>query len=200
MFKKEDYAIALDFLPYGKSGEARGEPVVQVIGETQFTLLEVVPKQGIRIAERERVYIGRDERDKVDHIKGRIEYNELTSTAQREAEEVVRKLVTEKEKEFVAFINQAGPLNIRAHALEHLPTIGKKHLEALLQERGKKPFESFADIQTRVSHLGKVDEIFVQRVLNELKGLEKYYLFVKAPREERPSDFEDRPYRRDRRW
>ena len=40
----EEHAIVLDFLPTGRSSSARSEPLVQMIGEEKFTLLEAVPK------------------------------------------------------------------------------------------------------------------------------------------------------------
>lgn len=183
--KREEYAIVMDFLPYGKSGEAKKEPVVQLIGELYFTLLEATVKADAKIDIGERVYIGRESRDKITSIRGRINYNQLTTTASRESEVVVRRIVSEREKDFVAFLNRAGHLSIRTHALEHLPNIGKKHLESLLSEREKKPFESFADAEGRVPHLTHLSDSFAQRILNELSGIEKYYLFVKAPSEER---------------
>ena len=104
----------------------------------------------------------------------------------------MRKIIVAREKEFVNFINTAGAITIRAHALEHLPSIGKKHLESILDERKRKPFESFDDIQKRVPHLGNPLDIFAERIMLELKGGEKYYLFVKKPVSETE---EDRRYR-----
>jgi len=183
--KREEFAVVLDFLPYGRASEAMNEPICQLVGEEKFTLLEAVAKPGVKIDVGERVYIGSNERDKIDHIKGRVLYDGLTAAGQRELELVVRKMVEAKEKEFVAFVNRAGPINIRSHSLEHLPSIGKKHLEDILRARDKKMFESFADMQARVAHLGNPLEIFVQRVLLELHGQEKYYLFAKPPPRER---------------
>ncbi|MFH0835794.1 MAG: DUF655 domain-containing protein [Candidatus Micrarchaeota archaeon] len=184
MDRKEEYAIVLDLLPYGHAGEARKEPVAQCLGELYFTLLEVVPKKGVSMEVGERVYIGKDVREKVESIRGRIFFDALTNRAQNECEAAVRKVVGEREEQFVGFINRAGAINIRSHSLEHLPSIGKKHLQELLKERLKKPFESFEDVQKRIAHLGKVNEIFVQRILEELTGKTKYFLFVKAPRRE----------------
>ena len=61
----EEYAVVLDSLPYGKSADVRREPVAQVIGESHFTLLEIVPKATSSPAVGERIYIGKGERDKV---------------------------------------------------------------------------------------------------------------------------------------
>lgn len=184
MFGREEYALVLDFLPYGKSGEARREPIAQLLGESYFTLLEAVPKEGVELKQGQRVYVGKGERAEVDRIKGRIVFSDLTSVAKNEAESVVRNLVKEREAQLVGFLNKAGAINIRSHYIEHLPSIGKKHLSGLLEERSKKPFESFEDVQKRVPHLGNVQEIFVERILHELSGDAKYYLFTKPVRRE----------------
>jgi len=184
VFGREEYALVLDFLPYGKSGEARREPIAQLLGESYFTLLEAVPKEGIELKQGQRVYVGKEERKEIDRIKGRILFSDLTSVAKTQAESVILGLVKEREKQFVDFLNKAGAINIRSHYLEHLPSIGKKHLSGLLDERSKKLFESFEDVQKRVPHLGNVREIFVERILHELSGNAKYYLFTKPVRRE----------------
>ncbi len=181
MFQREEYAIVLDLMPYGKAGEAAREPVAQLIGETQFTLLEATPKPDVKLAIGEKVYIGRGVRDKISRIRGRVTYNELTSAARNEAERMIKQIIKEREKTFVEFFNKAGAINIRAHTLEHIPSVGKKHLQAILDAREQKPFESFEDIQQRVPHLQKIDELLQERILHELTGDAKYYLFTKPP-------------------
>ncbi len=130
----EENAIVLDYLPTGRSSSARSEPVVQLMGDEKFTLLEAVPKKPeIRIGER--VYIGKGDRDKISVIKGRLSYNELTEVAKNELIAAVSGVIKSNEKKFVDLFNNAGPLNIRIHALELLPGIGKKHLAAILAAR-----------------------------------------------------------------
>jgi len=179
MFNREEYAYALDFLPYGKSGEARKEPVVQLLGDEQFTLHEAAPKPGASIVPGERVYVGKNERDKVDRIKGRVTWNDLTNSAQHECRELLKKIIKEREQKFVDFLNKAGPINLRSHSLEHLPAVGKKHLKVILEQRALKPFESFDDVHARVPHLGRVEDIIAERIIHELEGAAKYYLFSK---------------------
>ncbi len=184
MFRKEEHALVLDFLPAGKAGEARQEPTAQVVGDQYFTLLELVTKPGIRLNVMDRVYIGKGVRDQIERIKCRILYNQLTASSQQQVVEAVRHVVKTREADFVNFLNKAGPVNIRLHALELLPNIGKKNLEALLAEREKGLFQDFEDIRNRVPHLVHVEESFLQRILAELKGQEKYHLFVKIPPKE----------------
>ncbi len=177
--KREEYALVLDFLSSGKSFSGRSEPLAQLIGEEWFTLLEAVPKPGASLKAGERVYIGKDEREKVSLIKSRISVDELTQTAKNELPNMVMRIVKEREKKFVDVFNNAGPLNIREHSLELLPGIGKKHLEAILKARGEKKFESFKDITERVSLMQDPAKLITDRIVNELHGTERFYMFTK---------------------
>lgn len=181
MTKREEYSVVLDFLPNGKAGEATKESIAQVLGDTYFTLLEVVVKPKVNLNAGDRVYVGRGERDQIDHIRGRVLFNDLTTSAQSEAKEQIRKLVLSREADFVGFLNRAGALNIRTHSLELLPSIGKRHLDSIIRARETKPFESFADVHERVSSLGKIEDVFSSRIIKELHGESKYYLFAKPP-------------------
>ncbi|MBI5635379.1 DUF655 domain-containing protein [Candidatus Micrarchaeota archaeon] len=186
MLKREENAVVLDFLPHGKSGEGKSEPTAQVLGDTLYTLLEVIVKEGIEIKEGDKVYIGRGDRDKIAFIKGRIAFSDLTNNSQKNALEQVKVIVKSREAEYVNFLNKAGAISIRLHSLELLPSIGKKHLSTMLLARDKQPFLDFKDVQSRVPHLNSVENIFVERILEELRGESKYYLFTKPPaRDER---------------
>ncbi len=180
--KREAYAYVLDFMLSGKSFSSRAEPVAQLIGEEWFTLLEVTPKPNTTLSIGEKVYIGKNERDKIMLIKSRIGYDELTQTAKSSLNNVVSMIVKQHEKKFVDFFNIAGPLNIREHSLELLPGIGKKHLEAILKARSEKPFESFADISTRIPLLQDPAKLITERVVSEISGNERFNLFVKPYR------------------
>jgi putative nucleotide binding protein len=176
---KEEYLIALDFLPMGKATDKRPEPTVQGIGETYFSLLEVVVKRDVQVKPKDRLYIGSGKRDVVEYIKRRITYDELTSLAKNILEEVVTEIVTRNESRFVAFFNMAGPLSPRMHSLELLPGLGKKHLFNILQERKKKPFESFEDIKKRVEMIPDPKKMIVKRILEEIQNKdERHRIFV----------------------
>jgi putative nucleotide binding protein len=177
--KREEHAIVLDYLLSGKSFSGRSEPVAQLIGEEWFTLLEAVPKQGASLTPGERVYIGKAEREKISLIKARISYNELTEHAKSELPGVIMKIVKEKEKQFVDVFNNAGPLNIREHSLELLPGIGKKHMDAILKARQEKKFESFKDITERVSLMQDPAKLITDRIIEELMGTGRFYMFTK---------------------
>ena len=181
----EEYAYVLDYLPEERKitrGRIRYSPIVQAIGASYFTLLELIAKPNVPISLEERVYIGKGYRDKIAHVKGKLSYSELTSTAKSELPHVLEIIVKNKERYFVNFFNKAGPITPRLHALELLPGVGKKTMWEIIEERKRKPFESFEDISNRVS-IPNVIKLLAKRIEQELIGGEKYYLFVRRSTE-----------------
>lgn len=179
---KEETAIVLDFLPHGYPFDTRPShrksAIVQALGTTKFTLLELVPKKEIFLQPYEEVYIGEGKRDKIHHIVGKLAVDRLTATAKNELEFVVKDMVKKNEKKFIEFFNQAQPLTMRMHQLELLPGVGKKHMWEILEARQQKPFETFADVKKRVKLLPDPEKTVLKRILNELSGKEKHRVFV----------------------
>jgi putative nucleotide binding protein len=106
----------------------------------------------------------------------------LTAAAKDELVKVIDKMVSENERKYVEVFNKAPPLTTRMHSLELIRGIGKKKLRELLEERKNRPFESFKDLEERVGLRG-VAEAVKERILEELKGGQRYYLFVRpAPK------------------
>ena len=185
MKKYEDRGIVLDFLPQGKADDPRPihlrEQLAQVLGDTFFTLLEVVPKEGVTLTPHERVAIGKEQRDKVDRVKHRVSYTELSAAAKAELPSAVEKLINENPDRFLDFFNRAPPITTRFHQLELLPGIGKKLMWAIIEERKKGPFKSFQDLEKRVKGLSDAKKMIAKRVVMELEGVDKYRAFVRPP-------------------
>jgi len=176
----EEYALVLDYLPGGKPSSYKTEPIAQLIGTSFFTLLEVAPKFSLKILDK--VYVGKEERTEISHIKKRISYNELTSTAVSELEKAIEKIVDESKQKYIDFFNKAVPITIKRHQLELLPGLGKKHMLDILVERNKKPFESFEEIGQRVRLMPKPKTAIIKRIVEELEEIEfKHYLFARPP-------------------
>ncbi|MBS7606349.1 DUF655 domain-containing protein [Candidatus Bathyarchaeota archaeon] len=177
----EEYAYVIDYLPYGKPGLRlkRGRAIVQLVGEEYFTLLEAVVREGVVLKPSDRVYVGKDSRKEILYILGRTRYDELTANAKMELESVIEKIVLSREKFFVNFFNTAKPITPRMHALELIPGIGKKYMWKIIEEREKKPFESFQDLQKRVN-IPNPAKLITKRIIEELSGDSKYRLFTRA--------------------
>ncbi len=178
---REENAIVLDYLPYGYPFEqgAMKVPIAQALGLAHLSLLELIPKKEVFLQPHQHVYIGEGKRDEIHHIKGKIGIDKLTSTARNELQHAVEKVVELKEKEFIEFFNTAQPLSMRMHQLELLPGFGKKHMWEVIEARKGKPFSSFDDLRNRVKLLPDPKQIVIKRIMMEMEGKEKYYIFVK---------------------
>ena len=178
----EEKAIVLDFMPTGKPSAYKTEPLAQVIGKDFFTLLELTPQNGKTFTIGEEVAIGKEGRDKVDVIKGRITYRNLTSSSLAELESVITKMVEEDKPKFLKFFNTSRGITLKRHQIELLPGVGKKHMLAILDARERKIFDSFEDMEARVKGLPDPLKAVVKRIIEELEGPEdKHYLFVRPP-------------------
>lgn len=179
MTEKEENAIILDFLPYGYPMGKRMSPIAQAVGENTLILLELIPRRGVSLAIKEKVYIGTGKRDKIYFIAGRLQKDKLTETAKIQLQEFVEKLVAEQEKKFVDFFNNAQAINTRLHQIELLPGFGRKHTKEILDEREKKPFKSFEDIKARAPSLPDPRKAIEKRIMEELLERQRFNLFVK---------------------
>ena len=167
--KKEEYIIILDYLKFGyvnpERPTAHGKPIAQAIGVDKFTL----------------------KRDKVNRVKGLLDFENLTATSRIELEYAIKEIILEKEDIYIKFFNEIDSLNIKMHKLELIPGIGKKHTQMILEERKKEPFKSFEDLKERVPLLGDPVDMLAKRVRLELdtttvkRGKNKYYMFTQIP-------------------
>jgi putative nucleotide binding protein len=178
--KYEEYAYVLDFTPRGKSVTVRGREgvIIQAIGEERLTLLELlgIPNTTVEIGER--LYIGREGREKVSSVLGRLEYTAISQAAKNELANIIEKVVVANEKRFVNYINNAQPITPRIHALELIPGIGKTYMMTIIKEREKKKFENFSDLQTRVG-LRDPAKLIAKRIIEEIMGQARMNLFVR---------------------
>jgi len=169
--KFEEYAYVLDFKSRGRSSTVRGRIgiIVTAIGEgLENSTFDVG----------ERIYIGKEGRTKVQSVLGKIDYAKISDSAQSEIPGVVESIIIKNEKRFVDYLNNAQSLTPRIHALELIPGIGKTYMHVIIQEREKKPFESFSDIENRTGLKEPMRHIS-KRILEEISGETRMNLFVK---------------------
>jgi putative nucleotide binding protein len=70
-------------------------------------------------------------------------------------------------------------MNTRLHQIELLPGFGKKHCDAVLSEREKKPFESFEEIKSRVAGIPDPQKAIEKRIFEELTEIQRQNLFIR---------------------
>ncbi len=161
-------AVVLDHLPHGRTEDDRPQyqkqPLVYALDVEDFRLYEVVVDDPeFTIGDR----VALDDRPGVERFH-KVEYEDLTGGAQSELDYAVEELVAAEEDRFVDFYNDAQPITLRLHQLNLLPGIGKKLRNTILDERKRRPFDSFGDLESRVSGLHGPDEVLVERILEEV--------------------------------
>ncbi len=180
----EDYAYILDYLAEGRpdSKSYKHESLVLALGKDEFKLFELLPKEGKTCNIGDKVYIGKDldNREKIKHVKKRIGWDELTHAAQSEVPYVLEDIIDEEEERFLKFYNEAHPITKRYHMLELLPGLGKKKMDAILDDRNKNgEFDSFGELMERVPLIHKPKKLIKDRILHELKNPDtKYKVWV----------------------
>ncbi len=179
----EDYARILDYLPQGLPDEKkfRREPVAFALGEDEFKLFELEPKEGVTLTIGDRVYIGKEveQRKEILHVKRRISFSDLTNAAQSELPFVIQQIIKDKEPRFVQFFNEAQAITTRFHMLELLPGLGKKTMWSILEERKKGAFKDLRDVSRRVPLAHQLEKLVAKRIEEELSDpSQKYHLFV----------------------
>ena len=178
--KYEEYAYVLEYKSRIKSTTVRGRTgtIIVAIGEERLTLLEILGIEGSTFDVGERIYIGKEGRTKVESVLGKMDYTKISDPAKNEIPRVVTLIVTQNEKKFVDYINNAQPLTPRVHALELIPGIGKTYLDVIIKEREKSLFENFNDIEKRAGLKEPINHLS-QRIVEEISGETRMNLFVK---------------------
>lgn len=175
----EEYAYVLDYSQRSKSLTVRGREgiIVQAIGEGRLTLLELLGVQNASFEIGERVYIGREGRNKVLSVLGKLEFSSISPSAKNDLPNIVDKIVLTNEERFVSYINNSPPVTPRIHSLELIPGIGKTYMMSIIREREKKKFESFLDVQSRIG-IKDIHKLISRRIVEEISGEVRMNLFV----------------------
>ncbi|MGA1822269.1 MAG: DUF655 domain-containing protein [Thermoplasmatota archaeon] len=180
----EDFVFILDYLPQGHPERKtfKREPLAYGLGENEFKLLELTPHPNAALNIGERVYIGKnlEERQKILHVKRRVNFSDLTAAAQSELPFIIEDIINKNQEKFIRFFNDAQAISTRLHMLELLPGLGKKTMWHIIEERKKRPFSSFEDLGERVSSIHQPERLLVKRIIHEMEETsQKYHLFIK---------------------
>jgi putative nucleotide binding protein len=162
-------AVVLDYLPRGRADDDRPQykksPVAFAVNEDTFALYEMAVDEDAGVSIGDRVPLDSDAIERYHEI----EYEDLSSGAQSELDYAIEEIVEAQEREYVDFYNEAQPITLRLHQLNLLPGIGKKLRNNILDERKRKPFESFEELEERVSGLHSPREVLIERIVEEIR-------------------------------
>jgi len=178
----ESFAYVLDYLPTGRQTD-RGysrQPIAYGLGETELKLLEIIPRGTTPLVPGHRIPLLPVDGvpPPIDHVRRRLGPEELTTAARSELPRALEQIVRAHPERYLRFFNEAPAVSRRFHLLELLPGIGKKTMQAIVDERRRAPFTSFEELAQRV-HLKEPERLIAARMEQELTGVEdKYRLFV----------------------
>ncbi|WP_158854772.1 DUF655 domain-containing protein [Halorhabdus sp. CUG00001] len=173
-------AVILDHLPHGRSEDDRPQyqkqPLAYAVTTENFRLVELTLLADASLSIGDRISI---ETDMIDVMRD-VEYEDLSGGAQSELDYAIEEIIEDNEQRFVDFFNDAQPITTRLHALNLLPGIGKKLRNTILDERKRKPFESFAELADRVGGLHNPQEVLADRIMDEIREEDlKYRTFAR---------------------
>lgn len=182
---REEWVWILDYLPYGRETDNRPvyqkKPLIHALGDNKLILMELIPIEGKIPPVHVKTHIGGKDEEYVERVKSRISYEELSNGAKLELPLVLEGYVTANESRFIQFFSKAAPLSMRQNSLELLSGVGKKLMQDVLDASKKGPFAGFADLKARVPTLYNPEKLIVQRIIEEMKGGQKYYVFAAPP-------------------
>lgn len=152
--------------------------IVHAIGEEHLTLLELLGINNENFSIGERVFIGKDGREKIISVLGRLDFNHISQSAKNELPSVIERIVNVNEQRFIEYFNSSQPMTPRVHSLELIPGIGKTYMKSILEEREKRKFESFLDLQNRTG-LRESTKLIAKRIYDEISGETRMNIFVR---------------------
>ncbi|MFC5277628.1 DUF655 domain-containing protein [Halorubrum rubrum] len=177
--EERSVAVLLDVLPNGRPDDGRPgyqkSPVAYALGESSFGLYELSLEEDADVSVSDRIDL---DGPAVSRYR-KVSFDDLTRNAAAEIEYAVEAIVDADERRFVDFYNEAEPITLRLHQLNLLPGIGKKLRNRVLDERKRGPFESFEEVEDRISGLHSPREVILERIAEEIREDDlKYRTFV----------------------
>lgn len=183
-FVNRGESVVIDFYPQGKSlSHRRSEdynPLAVVVTVDRFEFFDIILIIESKVLVSDNLLLTPTNK-KILRVN-QLHFNQLSSSALKKLPVTIKNIVAKFESHYVTFLNQAHPLTTQMHQLQLLPGIGQKRLWSILEARKSKNFTSFSDFTGRTS-ISDPTSLFSNRILLELEGSQKYYLFIKKPQQ-----------------
>lgn len=153
-----------------------------VIGSKYLTPLEVILRKGSEETNIvELLYIGKEKREKVYSIRKKSSADELVKVDETDFIGVLETIIRQNAEFSVNFLNNSKAASLKRHQLQLIHNVGEKIFQRLIEEREKEPFNSLEDAEERAE--SEIVKLLAKRIHLELTAPDKYYLFVKNPKQ-----------------
>ena len=178
--KYEEFAYVIGIKKRTRSVIIRNKTgdMLYVIGQKFLNIIEILIDDDTVFETGEKISIGTENRSKILSVLGRVPYKKMPDDVADTFSTVIEGIVAKEEQRFVKFINTAGPLNYKNHALKAIPQISEKISQNIINERDDKEFDSYMDIEERAGVKNIVKNI-ADRIKEEIIDDTKINMFVK---------------------
>lgn len=165
MSRNEDYGIVLSW-KLTKDNVNTGN----IVGTDKFTLISIELNEGIELNPQDKILITKDSAE-VKKQNHRLSYDDLSKDEQKELETAIHTIIITNEDRYVKFFNEQSKEGTQLHFLDG---ISRKDSIKILDEKERNgDFESFEDINKRISFIDDSEDLIAKRVLYELSELNK---------------------------
>lgn len=157
----------------------------RIIGYDNFILMDLDLNDDVDVKVQDKIPLGKDS-EFVKQERAHLSYDDLNKNEEFEVEKAVHSIVIANEPKYVKFFNDQSKEASQLHFLD--PINRKKGSKIIAEKELNGDFESFEDIDNRVSFIESSKDLIVNRVLYELIELPKIkkgrplYLFTRVKR------------------
>ncbi len=152
--------------------------MLYALGQKFLNIMEILIDNDVAFETNEKISIGTENRSKILSVLGRVQYKKIPDDLADTVPTVIDAVVAKEEERFVRFINTAGPLNYKNHALKAIPQISEKISQNIINERNDKEFKSYIDIEERAG-VRNIAKNIADRIKEEIIDDTKINVFVK---------------------
>ena len=135
--KYEEFAYVIGIKKRTRSVIIRNKTgdMLYVIGQKFLNIIEILIDDDTVFETGEKISIGTENRSKILSVLGRVPYKKMPDDVADTFSTVIDGIVAKEEQRFVKFVNTAGPLNYKNHALKAIPQISEKISQNIINER-----------------------------------------------------------------
>ena len=165
--------------------DGEDKKTARIIGYDYFILMDLDLNEDVDVKLQDKIPLGKDS-EFVKQERAHLSYDDLNKNEEFEVEKAVFSIVIANEPKYVKFFNDQSKEASQLHFLDHKNR--KKGSKIIAEKELNGDFESFEDIDNRVSFIESSKDLIVNRVLYELIELPKVkkgrplYLFTKVKR------------------
>jgi len=147
----ENNAYVLDYFSreMGSKSDRNDIVIIQLLGDSYFTLLEATSEKIDEIYIGKKISVGKENREIIDKILGRIKVKDLSDKSRERLEKTVKMIVDDKDEIIIDFVNNSKPINRAVHVL-HLIGISNSDTIEIIYEKEKSIFRSLTDLSYRL--------------------------------------------------